>query len=644
MKKLINLLCLPAIVFTIACSDYKVPKEKDVNGTVTIHTDKHKQTVWGIGFEIQSDAIGSGNTGLPTDKHAVPHDLTPEERKRFSEEMLQGFRYCRIAGGLYWRGLDKEHKYLQPRWPEQLQEIKEMMDIAGIEGVSLEYWSPAPYWKANNRYVGEAGKMKYNTLRCFGPDFDKDPVYKGDTAKFLVDFGEACVKDIQTLKEAGIKTSMWGMQNEPDMQNAGQYSTCKYHKAKDYIRAYTASAGAIRKYDPNILLFSDTHSGFPKLIAPGMKDPKTADLVDAYVVHTIGWDSESVKGVHKKIRERLPERPWFQNEYEYLSGGATPERCLNTVQHIMNSFQLGENPTWYWIHALKPFKNSEASGYSLGFWKSLSDTVPANLEKRWERWVKGPEIMVMPEEFKQMEFISPQRRKKSEPGVKYSFNLNQSATAYILVEEIGGFVPQGWTKTDYEVERDGGVDIVYSKELKKGKNVIAQHTGKKGDVFGVPHACFIKGSNPEKLMVQVGVNSPIKIQSEALKLEAAAADLKPGHWFFNDYNWNAVGSFVRRMPWNSKVLDVTEDKYSKHARVLVFERPNGKRTIVVSNRSGEDYSFKINTGITDGKWIGYRYTPWERGANSMGIEVDKLKGDKLITTLPNLSWEFWEEQ
>ncbi len=644
MKKVINLSCLLVLLSIVACSNYKVPEDKEVNGTVTIHTDKYKQKVWGIGFEIQSDAIGSGNTGLPTDKHAVPHDLTPAERERFSKEMLQGFRYCRLAGGLYWRGLYKGQKYLQPRWPEQLQEIKQMMDVAGVEGVSLEYWSPAPYWKANNRYVGEAGKMQYNTLRCFGPDFDKDPVYKGDTVRFLKDFGQACVKDIQTLKEAGIKTSMWGMQNEPDMQNAGQYSTCKYHKAKDYIKAYIASAEAIRKYDPSILLFSDTHSGFPKLIAPGMKDPKTAELVDAYAVHTIGWDSESVKGVHKKIRERLPERPWFQNEYEYLQGGATPKRCLNTVQHIMNSFQLGENPTWYWIHALKPFKNSEASGYSLGFWKSLNDTVPANLDKRWERWVKGPEITSMPEEFKKMEFIAPQRRKKKEPGVKYSFVLNQPATAFIVVEEKGGFVPEGWTKTDFKVEREGGVDVVYTKELKKGKNVIAQHTGKEGEEYGAPHACFIKGSDPEKLIVQVGINSPIKIQSEALKLEKAAANLKPGHWFFNDYNWNAVGSFVRHMPWDSKVLDIKEDKYNKNARVLVFERPNGKRTVVVSNRTGSDYTFKINTGITNGKWVGYSYTPWERGENTMGVEVGKLKGDKVISTLPNLSWEFWEEQ
>lgn len=91
-------------------------KEEQLQGTVDIHTDQYKQTVWGIGFEIQSDAIGSGNTGLPEERHAVPHDLTPSERERFAKEMLDGFRYCRLAGGLYWRGLDAEKKYLMPRW------------------------------------------------------------------------------------------------------------------------------------------------------------------------------------------------------------------------------------------------------------------------------------------------------------------------------------------------------------------------------------------------------------------------------------------------------------------------------------------------------------------------------------------------
>jgi hypothetical protein len=639
--------CIVLVALTFFClSAHAEEKEKNnqaiISSSFTIHPEKYKQTVWGIGFEIQSDAIGTGNTGMPDNKHAVPHDLTPSERERFATEMLKGFRYCRLAGGLYWRGLDPEQKYMQARWPEQLEELKEMLDKAGVEGVSLEYWSPAPFWKANNSYIQTETKETYNTLRCFGPGFATDPVYKGDTVRFLHEFGQACVKDIETLKNAGIKTSMWGLQNEPWASNP-QYSSCKYFSAGDYIRAYVASAGAIRKYDPQIMIFSDTESSFPHKIAKGMHRPKVADLVDAYVVHTIGSPSENVMEVDKKIKEKLPFRPWFQNEYEYLQRGATPERCLNTVQHIMNSFQLAGNPTWFWIHALKPFKNSEASGYSLGFWKSLDDTSsPKNIGK-YERWLGGPEITQMPDEFKNMEFVNVLRTSDKKPGLEFSFVLNQKATVYLVVEQKGNFVPEGWEKTDVKVSWVGGTDVICKKVLNEGTHAIGQHTGSEAGMFGAPHACFFKGEGSGKLEVSVGINSPIKIRSEAMKLELAAAEMKPGHWIYNDYNWNAVGSFVKHIPWDSRVIEVTEGEYNKDVRILALEKPNGKRIIVVSNRTGEKYHVKINTTI-NADWNGYRYTPWNRGENSMGILIGSQKGAALATELPDLSWEFWEEQ
>ncbi|WP_319268477.1 glycoside hydrolase family 30 beta sandwich domain-containing protein [uncultured Draconibacterium sp.] len=640
--KLIKLTSILVLFAMVSCNQYVKRKDIPIDGEVTIHTDRYKQTVWGIGFEIQSDAIGSGNTGLPTDKHAVPHDLTPSERERFAKEMLAGFRYCRLAGGLYWRGLDPEQKYMQPRWDTQLEEIRQMMDWAGVEGVSLEYWSPAPYWKANESYIGKGRNDRYNVLKCFGPDFANDPIYKGDTVKFLKDFGEACAKDVQTLKEAGIKTSQWGMSNEPWTSNTS-YSSCKWFTAEDYVRSYYYSAKAIREADPNILLISDTEYGFPRKIATGMHRPEVADLVDAYVVHTIGWDSERVKDVHKRITEELPKRPWFQNEYEYLSGGATPERCLNTAQHIMNSFQLGENPTWYWIHALKPFKNSEASGYSLGFWKSLMEKYHAQNIGKYERWVKGPIIDKMPDGFEKMEFINAIRPGKTKkPGLGYTFSINQNATAYLVVEEKGGFAPEGWEKKDLVVVHENGTDAIYTKQLQKGKIQISKNDGKEGDVYGAPHALFLEGEDMETFKVEVGVNSPMKIRSEAMVLEKAAMEMEPGTWIYNDFNWNAVGSFVKHMPWDCKVLDITEANYNKDARVFAYEKPDGKRVFVVSNRTGKEYSFKLNTGVNS-KWQSYRYTPWERGENTMGVPTEKQKGNEIITVLPHLSWEFWEE-
>lgn len=68
-----------------------------------------RQQIWGIGFEIQSDSIGSGNNGMPKDGTLVPdddnstssapHDLTDDERTRLATTLLPGFRWCRLALG-----------------------------------------------------------------------------------------------------------------------------------------------------------------------------------------------------------------------------------------------------------------------------------------------------------------------------------------------------------------------------------------------------------------------------------------------------------------------------------------------------------------------------------------------------------------
>ena len=132
--------------------------------------------------------------------------------------MLKGFRYCRLAGGLYWRGDDNpDQKQFVPRWPEQLTEIREMIKAAGIEGVSFEYWSPSPYWKANRKYSGEDGTE--DILRCWGSNFANDPEYKGNMIRFLEDFAEPCRQDLQTLRDDGIPISLWGLQNEPSCDN-----------------------------------------------------------------------------------------------------------------------------------------------------------------------------------------------------------------------------------------------------------------------------------------------------------------------------------------------------------------------------------------------------------------------------------------
>lgn len=611
----------------------------------TLRPAEVRQTIKGIGFEIQSDSIGSGNNGLPEAPIAVPHDLIASERDRLATEMLRGFRYCRLAGGLYFRGLDSEQKYLQPRWPEQLQELDRLLDLAGVEGVSLEYWSPAPFWKGSRSYVGSKPNDPANTLRCFAPGFDQDPDYKGDVDAFLADFAKAVVRDIETLKAAGIRTSMFGLQNEPEV-NHTIYSTCFYRTPEQYTKAFRAVARAIRSNDPGIMIFADTGHHFPKFIGPSMNDPEIASLVDAYAVHMVGSPSDTPVKVHAEITAKLPPKPWFQNEYEYQSA-TSPGRCLNTVNHIMNSFQIGQNPTWFWLHALKPLKNAEASGYCLGFWKSQIEAPLTASAQQQRRWIEGPEFTSLPEPLRDLEMVSGQRPANNKTPVAYYFTVNQPVTVYLLAEDCEGLkLDAAWERTDLVSTWPDGRDVIFKQTFQKGQVKVPAPTGRSGDRPSVPHQAFIEPSDPKTFHVQVGTNLPMQIRSQAIALEKRAEAIKPGHWVFNEYNWHAVGSFVRHMPWDCQAIAVEEEQaYNSLARVLAFKRPNGKLTVVVSNASESDpRRFAITTGLPDGTWKGFRYTPHEAGEGTMGVPCGTLTGEVIRPELPPRSWEFWEQE
>lgn len=466
-------------------------------GTYAVHPDQPRQVIKGLGFELQCDSIASGNKGLPEATTSVPHDLVPEERTRLGNEMLKGFRYLRLAGGLYWRGLDADKKQLLPRWPEQLAEVRDLIQAAGIEGASFEYWSPAPFWKANHSLAGWQGKGTENILRCFGKNFRDDPDYHGDKARFLADFAQACRNDLRTLKDNGIPISFWGLQNEPFANTP--YSSCVYTPG-EYQQTFKAVAPVVREFDPRIAIIADTSSTWKfDYIRPLLADPATASLVDDLVIHHVGVDSNA------DIPPPEPSgKPRFQNEYEYLDGPASPDRCLNTVQDIMNWFQLGQAPTWFWIHALKPIGNAEASGYSLGFWR-------------------------------------PQQEENPTTDPKF-------------------------------------------------------------------------------------------------------AGLQPGHWTWNNNNWFAVGSFVRHMPWNCQAVAVTENVRDNDLRLLAFKKPDGKLTLVLSNRSGAPHIFHVDTGLSGATFKGFRYTPADAGQNCRGVPVAALTGETISPRLPDRTWEFWEQQ
>ncbi len=621
-------------------------------GRYTICPRDEKQLVWGLGFEIQSDSIASGNNGLPESKTSVPHDLIPSERQRFYEEMLSGFRYCRLAGGLYWRGTDKQGKYLQPRWPEQLHELKEMMDVAGIEGLSLEYWSPAPFWKANRKYYGRDGTE--NILRCFSKDFANDPVYHGDVDQFLKDYAAACIQDIITLEKSGFEISMWGLSNEPWVDSP--YSSCKY-SIEDYGRTFKAVAPSIRTHDPKITILADTMWGWPKYIAPVMKEPEYAKYVDALVIHAIGDDSKQVINNFRKTRQNIEqELPLFQNEYEYLQGPASPDRCHNTVQNIMNWFQLAESPTWFWIHALKPFKNAEASGYSLGFWMPVDPDYASSHKVKPASAVKCSrnsdqyQITHLPKELMGLFYVTVDRGAKKSPAPAYTFHVDKKSKVYLAVQDRGSpMIPNGWKKTDLKITWESQYeDSVYVKTFEKGLVTIPAHNGKDpAGFYGVPHAAFVEDISGQTVVLQISDLPKAlggKTGTVEIKKVSSAETLQPGHWTWNKYNWHSVVGFLKYMPWDSRVVDVIEQNFDDDMRILGYKRPDGKLVFVLSNRSFKDYTFKIDTGLKNTMFRGYRYTPDDAGLDFMGTDVGLAKGGHVEVTVPDLAWEFWIQQ
>ena len=218
--------------------------------------------------------------------------------------------------------------------------------------------------------------------------------------------------------------------------------------------------------------------------------------VDAWVWHQIGHNSNNVIKQQTIYLENTHDIPVFQNEYEYLQGGTSPERCINTVQNLMNWFTFIDSPTWFWIHALKPTYNDEANGYSLGFWRPCDDEKTTDIEK--------------------------------------------------------------------------------------------------------------------------------------------------GHWKYNNYNWFALAGFLKYMPWDSRRYAVREDSVRNDDRILCFKTPLGKMVLVLTNRSGKDFTFTVNTG-ENAVFRGHRYTPENAGDDYLGVPQDKKEGPILSVTLPDQTWEFWVE-
>ena len=334
-------------------------------------TNLKKQTILGLGVEVQADSIGSGNNGLPAKVSGVPHDLTTTERTRFYSQLLKGFRYARLAMGLYVRGLTFDRQNIVERYPGQMAELREMMQQSGMQGASVEYWSPGPYWKSTNSFIG--GSLK---------QFDD---------VFLSDFADSVVRDLRYLTDNGIPVTMFGLQNEP-----------KYLVQQDLLLHALYRSAVLRHLPPRGAegqgsLSADFHPRQQPGRTDGHRsksiqgDPATLSYVDGWTWHRIGTSS------NEQITDRLTfnsnrfNKPVFNNEFEYLSDGTSVDRMLNTAQSIMNWMTFENSPTWFWLHALKPTYNSEAEGYALGLWRPYDDddfTKYSNIDKGHFDYVK----------------------------------------------------------------------------------------------------------------------------------------------------------------------------------------------------------------------------------------------------------------
>eukprot|EP01047_Picozoa_sp_COSAG01_P026857 COSAG01_NODE_1746_length_9334_cov_42.941419_5_plen_588_part_00 len=345
-------------------------------GRFVVRVGDRRQTILGLGYEIQSDSIGSNSQGLPSTVSGVPHDLVPAERARFYADMLTGFRFCRLALGLYLRGLDAAEQHIVGRWPTQMAELREMQDAAGIEGFEAEYWSPAPYWKGPNQ-----------TFNCRDGG---SRVRSADSGAFTDAFANAMVEDVRYLNASGLRVSWWGLQNEPFA--CTHYSSVLYN-ATAYHTVFSAVAPKLKAAFPATRIHVSSGNGCQGAGAGVYNDAHARSFVDGWSYHHIGSDSNS-ELVDERARCPLGPRgrplPAFNNEYEYFgyppSGGATPDHCINTAQSVMNWLVFSESPKWTWLHALKPTYNAESQGFGLGFWRPPDDnSSTSGLEKgHWD--------------------------------------------------------------------------------------------------------------------------------------------------------------------------------------------------------------------------------------------------------------------
>lgn len=384
------------------------PPPVNSRGVFTIDNSPagRRQVFEGVQVELQSDSIGSYNTGMPKEGTLVsdndnstigaPHDLAPAERERFAMEVMRGVRTIRLAMGLFLRGMGPQNRSIVGRWPSQMMELKQLQDLSGIEGWAPEYWSPPAGWKDTGSYYS-------GTLASFDPNF-------------LQHFCRGVSGDVKYLTASGLNVSWWGLQNEPGSgpnttscpppppglpgvsseftvsqhtvladvgvtagtaTAANSYAKCEY-KQCDYYYAFKACAKQIKALDPRIRIHANSWSGQVGA-SPIANDPEALALVDAWTWHTVNQPSQHDFGNQTRLWNygKLD----FTNEHEYQPGSpfaGTEVGTVAAVNSFLNTLTFKDSPTGSIIlHAIKPTTNLESLGYGWTWWRPTGTSAPS---------------------------------------------------------------------------------------------------------------------------------------------------------------------------------------------------------------------------------------------------------------------------
>ncbi|QKW17734.1 hypothetical protein HUT16_00465 [Kitasatospora sp. NA04385] len=335
-----------------------------------------RQTILGLGFEIQSDHIGATNNTMdPNDPviSGAPHDLTAAERTRFYQKILMagrsdhGFRYCRLGQGLWLRGVSADRKQIVGRWSTQMAELLEMHTQAKLDGLAATYFTPAPYWKSTQSLMN-------GTLACFDPKFTTThPEYNGDKSRFLNDFGDSVVRDLKYLEDSGLPVRFWGLQNEPGNWNR-LYGSCGY-TGDSYRQTFAAVAPKVRAAFPGVTIHVDSRDGQSGAFGTAVRgDAAAVQYVDAWTHHYTSQSADKLITAPSYYLDNALGKPVFNDEFEW-EGSTTGnyEHTVDTAQSIMNWMVFANSPTWFWLHALKPTYTDTSVGYGLGIWRPQDD-------------------------------------------------------------------------------------------------------------------------------------------------------------------------------------------------------------------------------------------------------------------------------